>query len=100
MDRSTEDRNETLVSDEEKVFILEDPIVREQVATILRRGIARAEAAGKISRPCQHCDQPIVRADDHWVHVAGERRGCRAASRSRLGAWDEKLKGKWQATPG
>jgi hypothetical protein len=34
---------------EDGVFILEDPVVREQVATILRRGIARAEAAGDFS---------------------------------------------------
>jgi len=90
------------VTEKEKVFILEDPVVREQVATILRRGIARAEVARELKRqhPCRHCSHAIVRSDDNrWVHVDGERRGCRAASRVRSGTWDDKLNREWTATP-
>lgn len=57
---------------------------------------------------CVHCGQPIHSPrGETWIHTPqpgwhdpdDERVGCRAASFSRLGHWDDDLDARWKATP-
>lgn len=58
---------------------------------------------------CRFCGYPIIRPDDpgirswwHQLKVPGAspiERGCRAASYTRDGTWDERLRRDWRATP-
>lgn len=50
---------------------------------------------------CRHCRHSIYQlpASDRWVHDAGNRRGCNAASYDRDGTWDDSLDRKWSARP-
>lgn len=49
---------------------------------------------------CRHCGQPITRPGRWWIHTDDSRsRGCRAASFTETGGWNDDLDRSWTAQP-
>jgi hypothetical protein len=65
-----------------------------------------AHNAGMEVDDCKHCGELIVKSRDElaaWFHMTPGAsrldRGCRAASFTRDGTWDDALDRKWMARP-
>lgn len=62
--------------------------------------VAEEETAVQDQDDCRRCGHRIVKRGGRWVHsTTGGERGCRAASWSRDGTWDNQMDRNWYATP-